>query len=64
MWPLRKIVIKICHLNPLRADVLESLVWSPLEMEMSETPYCYLEDRPLSKLVTHEKLRVKISKTG
>ena len=32
--------------------------------EMSETPYCYLEVRPLSKLGTHEKFRVEISKTG
>ena len=60
--------------NPLRADVLESLVWPrggaqrpaphPRKSlkEMSENPYCYLEVRPLSKLGTHEKFRVEIQK--
>ena len=32
--------------------------------EMSETPYLYLEVRPLSKLGTHEKFQVEISKNG
>ena len=32
--------------------------------EMSETSYCYLEVRTLSKLGTHEKFQVEISKTG
>ena len=32
--------------------------------EMCETPYCYLEVRHLSKLGTHEKFQVEISKTG
>ena len=31
---------------------------------MCETPYCYLEVRHLSKLGTHEKFQVEISKTA
>ena len=61
-------------INPVRADVSESLLWPgggaqrppPRKSmkELSETPCCYLEVGPLSKLRSHEEFRVEISKTG
>ena len=71
-----KIHIECVHdvINPVGADVSESLVWPGGALsappprksmkELSETPCCYLEVRPLSKLRSHEEFRVEISKTG
>ena len=53
-------VREIFWVNPIRCKIWET----EISLELSETPCCYREVGPISKLCSHEKNQVQISKTG